>query len=68
MWVVCHEWPSGTQFNFNCYLHWATLVIRGGGGGRGGGSLNINHIGGNPVGGLYMITHGLRVLLLIQEI
>ena len=25
-----HEWPSGAWFSFNCYLHWATLVIRAG--------------------------------------
>ena len=24
---VRHEWPSGSQFNFNCYRHWATLVV-----------------------------------------
>ena len=27
-WAVWHEWPSGAQFNFNCYHHWATLVVR----------------------------------------
>ena len=28
LWAVRHEWPSGLQFTFNCYLHWATLVVR----------------------------------------
>ena len=23
-----HEWPSGTQFTFICYRHWATLVVQ----------------------------------------
>ena len=32
LWVVCHKWPSGARFEFNCYCHWATLVIRAGGG------------------------------------
>ena len=32
LWTVQHEWPSGTRFAFNCYRHWATLVIRGKGG------------------------------------
>ena len=26
LWAVRHEWPSGAQFTFNCYRHWATLV------------------------------------------
>ena len=26
LWAVQNEWPSGTQFMFNCYRHWATLV------------------------------------------
>jgi hypothetical protein len=29
LWVVCHEWPSGARFTFNCYRHWCILVIRG---------------------------------------
>ena len=28
LWAVRHKWPSGAQFTFNCYLHWATLVVR----------------------------------------
>ena len=27
LWAVCHDWPSGAQFTFNCYPHWATLVV-----------------------------------------
>ena len=27
LWAVRHEWPSGAQFTFNCYCHWATLVV-----------------------------------------
>ena len=27
LWAVRFEWPSGAQFTFNCYLHWATLVV-----------------------------------------
>ena len=27
IWDVRHEWTSGAQFTFNCYRHWATLVI-----------------------------------------
>ena len=25
---VWHEWTGGAQFTFNCYRHWATLVVR----------------------------------------
>ena len=32
LWAVCHEFPSGAQFGFNCYCHLATLVIRSGDG------------------------------------
>ena len=32
LWVVCHKWPSGVRFAFNCYRHWSTLVIRAGDG------------------------------------
>ena len=32
LWEVRHEWPSGAWFAFNCYRHWATLVIKAGDG------------------------------------
>jgi hypothetical protein len=28
-WTIRHEWLSGARFVFNCYRHWATLVIQG---------------------------------------
>eukprot|EP00957_Ditylum_brightwellii_P138148 10531197-Ditylum_brightwellii.AAC.1 len=28
LWKVRHRWPAGAQFVFNCYRHWAQLVIR----------------------------------------
>ena len=28
LWKVRHECPSGLRFTFNCYRHWAALVIR----------------------------------------
>ena len=27
-WDIWHEWTSGAQFNFTCYCHWDTLVVR----------------------------------------
>ena len=35
LWYVLHKWPSGAQFTFNCYRHWATLVVRDIGDGSG---------------------------------
>jgi hypothetical protein len=32
LWTIRQEWPSGARFAFNCYCHWATLVIHGKGG------------------------------------
>ena len=28
LWDVQFEWPSGANFTFNCYCHWATIVVR----------------------------------------
>ena len=28
LWDVQNEWPGGGQFIFNCYRHWAMLVVR----------------------------------------
>jgi hypothetical protein len=27
LWAVRHKWPSGARFVFNCYKHWAVLVL-----------------------------------------
>ena len=28
LWAVRHEWPGCAQFTFNCYRHWAMLLVR----------------------------------------
>eukprot|EP00957_Ditylum_brightwellii_P028913 2184347-Ditylum_brightwellii.AAC.1 len=28
LWTVQHLWPAGARFVFNCYRHWALLIIR----------------------------------------
>ena len=28
LWTVQHHWPAGARFAFNCYKHWAQLLIR----------------------------------------
>ena len=66
LWDVRHEWPSGAQFTFNCYLHWATLVVMD----IGDGSCHFLHskegmTQGDP---LAMIAYGIEVLPLIREL
>ena len=66
LWAVRHECPSGAQFTFNCYRHWATLVVRD----IGDGSGHFLHskegvTQGDP---LAMIAYGIGVLPLIREL
>ena len=35
LWDVRNKWPSGAQFTFKFYRHWATLVVRDTGDGSG---------------------------------
>ena len=28
LWTVRHRWPAGVRFAFNCYRHWAQLLLR----------------------------------------
>ena len=28
LWTVWHRWPEGVRFAFNCYRHWAQLLLR----------------------------------------
>ena len=66
LWSVQHEWPSGAHFTFNCYRHWATLVVWD----TGDGSGHFLHrkegvTQGDP---LAMIAYGIGVLPLIREL
>ena len=66
LWAVRHEWPSGAQFTFNFYRHWATLVVRD----TEDGSGNFLHrkygvTQGDP---LSVIVNGVGVLPLIREL
>ena len=65
LWEVRHEWPSGAQFGFNCYCHWATLVIRAG---YVTGNFLYSKKGvtqGNP---LDVVAYGLEIIPIIQEL
>ena len=63
---VRHEWPSGSQFTFNCYRHWATLVVRDMGGGL--GHFFHSKEGATQGGPLAMISYGIGVLPLRREL
>ena len=28
LWTVRHRWQEGARFAFNCYMHWAQLILR----------------------------------------
>ena len=66
LWSVWHEWPSGAQFTFNFYRHWATLVVRDTGD-RSGHVLH-NKEGVTQGDPLAMIAYGIGVLPLIREL
>ena len=66
LWSVRHKWPGGAQFTFNCYHHWATLVVRN----TADGSGHFLHskegvTQGDP---LAMIAYGIGVLPLIIDL
>ena len=64
LWAVGNEWPGGAQFTFNCYRHWATLVVRD----TGDGSGHFFHSKEGVTQGypLALITYGIGVLPLIR--
>ena len=66
IWDVSYEWPSSAQFTFNCYRHWATLVVRD----IGDGSGHFLHSKDGVTQGdaLVMIAYGIGVLPLIWEL
>ena len=66
LWSVRHEWPSGAQFTFKCYRHWATLVVRDIG--DGSGHFLSSKEGVTQGDALAMITYGIGVLPLIWEL
>ncbi len=65
LWTIRHEWPSGARFAFNCYRHWATLVIRG----KGGTVVLIFSKEGVTQGDpLSMFGYGIGILPLIRKL
>ena len=65
LWVVCHEWPSGARFVFNCYRHHTIMVIR-----RNNGTGVIIHSQDGVTQGdrLSMVVYGIGILPLIRQL
>ena len=66
IWDVRYECSRGAGFTFNCYCHWATLVVRK----MEEGSGQFLHSKEDVTQGdpLYMIEYGIGILPLIREI
>ena len=60
-----HKWPSGARFALNCYLHWATLVIRAG---DRTGHLLYSKEGVTQGYSLEIVSYGLGILNLVREL
>ena len=66
LWAVRKKCPSGAHFMFNCYRHWAILMVRD----TGDGSGHFLHSKDGVTQGdpLAMIAYGIEVLPLIREL
>ena len=66
LWAIRNEWPSGAQFTFNCYRHWATLVVQHTGDEP--GHFLHSKEGVTQWDPLAMIAYGIGFLPLIREL
>ena len=66
LWAVRHQWPGGVKFTFNCYRHWATLVVRNTT--DGSGHFLQSKEGVTQGDSLAMITYGIGFLPLIRDL
>jgi hypothetical protein len=65
LWTVRHRWPSGARFTFNCYRHWAILIVRA----QDGLAIFLFSKEGVTQGDpLAMIIYGILLLPLIQRL
>ena len=65
LWSVQFDSPSGTQFTFHCYRHWATMVVRN----MYGSGHFLNRKEGVTKGDtLSIITYGIGILPLIRDL
>ena len=65
LWTVCHLWPSGARFVFNCYRYWSSMTLQ-----NWNGAVSFLHNSeglkqGDP---LYMVAYGIGILLLTKQL
>jgi hypothetical protein len=65
VWTVQFEWTSGARFVFNCYRHWAILVIRAG---NGLALFLFSKEGVTQGDPLAMVAYGISLLPLIRRL
>ena len=65
VWTIRHTWPSGARSVFNCYRHWAVLVVRAG---NGVASFLFSKEGVTQGDPLSMVAYGLSLLPLIRQL
>jgi hypothetical protein len=63
LYTVQQEWPSGARFVFNCYKHWAMLVLQGN---NGTGAFIFSKEGVTQGGPLSMFAYRIGTLPLIR--
>ena len=65
LWTVRHRWRAGVRFAFNCYKHWAQLILRQ------PGELSVTILSregvtqGDP---LFMFLYGITLIPLAEEL
>ena len=62
LWVARHYWPGGARFSFNCYRHWAQLVLRG------TGEHVLSKEGVTQGDPLAMVLYGIGLLPLVHSL
>jgi hypothetical protein len=65
LWAVQQEWPSRARFVFNCYKHWAVLVLRGN---DGHAAFIFSKAGVTQGEPLSMFAFGIGILPLIRQL
>ena len=64
MWTIRHRWPAGVRFTFNCYRHWAQLLVRSVDGDE--GTILFSKEGCTQGDPLAMIVYGIGMLPLVE--
>ena len=66
LWTIRHRWPAGARFTFNCYRHWAQLLVRSVDGEA--GTILFSKEGCTQGDPLAMIVYGIGMLPLVEKL